>query len=175
MDNIKELMKEKVKHYGKKERKRLIEEAADALGETKYLVICMEELSELANVISSNVIDKFDYYHTAEEITDVIIVRDILYVVCNVEPKDVGKSKNLKPKKVSIESLKNLSQAIQNISKYIRYNKNGYDKIVEAIELIDETIPALVKLFKIKEKDLVKIRNLKHRRLEERLMLDTIH
>ena len=174
MNNIKELMKEDIRSYSKKERKKLIEIEESILGETRCLTIVMEELAELNEVISSNTLNKVDYIHTAEEIADVIICAEIVQSVCGVAPKELTKPSKIK-KHVLIASVRNISKAQQDISKYIRYHKDSYNKVIEAVNLINDTIPALISLFKIKKKDVSKIVNIKVKRREERIENGTLH
>ena len=174
MDGIKDLLKDKVPTYSKKQQQRLIEEACDEIGEHTYLTICMEEIAELMEVIGDNKINKLDYYHTAEEITDVIISSEIIMVVCNIQEKEIGKTHKYK-KNVDMTSVRNLSKAQQNISKYIRWHNSGFDKVIQAVELMNDTVASLIDHYHIKKKDVAKLRNIKFRRLEERLMMGTVH
>lgn len=178
MNNIPQLMK-KVSNikYTKKEKKELIEQALKIMGDTKYLVICMEEISELIEVISDNINNKIDYIHTAEEIVDVKICIEIMkqiFYISDSKLEKVNKKKLKKNKSVVFTSLTTLSKAQQNISKCIR-NKNGSDdKIISTLNNLNETVCQLILLFKIKEKDLSKIELLKYNRLEERIINGTL-
>lgn len=174
MDRIKELLKEKVPTYGRKIQKHLIEGACDELGDQTYLTICMEEIAELLELVGENKLGKLDYYHTAEEITDVIISSEIIMVICNIRNKDISKAHKFK-KNVEMTAVTNLSRAQQNISKYIRWHNAGFDKIEQAVELMNDTVASLIDFYKIKKKDIAKIRNLKFQRLEERIMMGTVH
>ena len=174
MDNLKELMKKDYHKYTKRERKNGIRAAAEILGYDKYLVIAMEEMAELSEVITSNALTKVDYIHTAEEIADVMIAAEIIQCICDIPTKELKKPNRIK-KHVLITSVRNLSKAQQNISKYIRWHKNGYSKAVEALNLINNTIPGLMSLFKIKKKDISKIMDIKAERLRQRMENGTLH
>lgn len=176
MNNLKEYMKGDVPSYSKKQERELIMGALNMLGEDKYLTICIEELSELNEVITSNTLSKVNYIHTAEEIVDVMISTNIIKLVCGVSNSQLKKkSPKIKKKNVLMTSVHNIAKSQQNVSKYIRWKKDGYDKVIDALNLLNETIPILIDFFKIKKKDLEKMRNIKLKRLEERLMYGTLH
>lgn len=176
MNNLKEYMKADIPSYSKKQERELTMSALNMLGEDKYLTICIEELAELNEVITSNTLSKVDYIHTVEEITDVMFCMDVIKLICGVSNSQLKKkSSKIKKKNVLITSVRNIAKSQQNVSKYIRWKKDGYDKAVDALNLLNETIPVLIDFFKIKKKDLEKMRNIKIKRLEERVMYGTLH
>ena len=176
MNNLKEYMKSDVPSYSKKQERELTMSALNMLGEDKYLTICIEELAELNEVITSNTLSKVDYIHTVEEIVDVMFCMDVIKLICGLSNSQLKKkSSKIKKKNVLITSVRNIAKSQQNISKYIRWKKDGYDKAVDALNLLNETIPVLIDFFKIKKKDLEKMRNIKIKRLEERVMYGTLH
>ena len=176
MNNLKEYMKADIPSYSKKQERELTMSALNMLGEDKYLTICIEELAELNEVITSNTLSKVNYIHTVEEITDVMFCMDVIKLICGVSNSQLKKkSSKIKKKNVLITSVRNIAKSQPNVSKYIRWKKDGYDKAVDALNLLNETIPVLIDFFKIKKKDLEKMRNIKIKRLEERVMYGTLH
>ena len=175
MHNLKELMKNMGNlKYGKKRKKEINRDVANAIGHEKYLVICMEEIGELIDVVSLNVYDNVDYIHTAEELADVLVCIDAMKTMNRIKDKDLDKVCKKQKKKVSIfECISNLAKSQQAISKNIRGKDNG-SKFIPTINLLNETIENLIFIYKIKKKDIEKIEALKYKRLEDRIKNKTI-
>lgn len=171
MTNLKEAMKSPEVKYSKKKRVSLINDTCKILGYERYLMICMEEMAELSEVISQNIINKTDYLHTAEEIADVYNSIMIIQVICGIKSSKLEKVDNKKrPKKSAIfNTLSCLSKAQQHVSKYVRNTKNADERIVLALNLMNRACADAISVFKIKRKDIEKLENIKYKRLEERL------
>lgn len=179
MNNIKELIKtaDEIK-ITKKEKTKSIQTALDTLGKSTYLMLVMEEIGELIEVVSDNMLGKASYYHTAEEITDALISTEILTVIYNIKDKKIDKVKKShakRKKSVLFQSIKDLSKAQQDISKTVRAKDADTVKIIHAINLINETCENLIHIFKIKKKDIAKIEKLKFKRLKDRIDNGTLH
>ena len=169
-------MKADIPSYSKKQEKDLISTSLHILGDDKYMTIFIEELAELNEVISSNTLSKVDYIHTVEEIADVMYCMNVFKFICGIpNGQKTKKIPKVKKKNVLITSMRNISKSQQNVSKYIRYERCAYDKALDAVDLVNETIPTLIDFFKIKKKDLEKMRNIKLRRVEERIINGTLH
>ena len=171
MNNIRELMKEHSNlKFTKKIKKEDIEIALSILGIKTYLVVCMEEISELINVATSNICDKLDYIHTAEEIADVYVCMDILQVMFQVPTKKINKVVIKKKKKsILFEALADLSSAQQGISKIYRNKDKSEENVADIINMMNRSCVILTDQFKIKKKDIEKIIDLKYWRLENRI------
>lgn len=170
MNNLKELMKntDKIK-YTKKDKDRILRESISKLSKEQYLVICMEEISELTEVISNNICKKTDYIHTAEELVDVIYVSKAMQIIFDIKNKDLYKIKKKHDNKnVAISSISTLSKCQQNISKFLR-GKRPAEKMVNTVSALNDTVDTLIKLFNIKKKDMNKIELLKYHRQEIRI------
>lgn len=178
MKNLDELMKhaDKLK-YTKKQKKELIEQVYSVLGETTYLTICNEEMSELIEVTTEAINNKVDYIHMAEELVDVEICTNVLKVLFNIKDSELEKvdKKKKKKKSVIINSIMILTKSQQNISKIIREKDGARDKIKSTIENMNEATVILQDIFKIKRKDMDKIEALKYKRLEDRIIQGTLH
>ena len=173
MDNLDKLLKSKDTDkilYSKKEKRTLREKSLGTLGVQYQLVICMEEIAELIDVISSNINDKFDYIHTAEELVDVKICTDYIMQIYGIKESERKKSKRKITKKTYMLSVGDLSKAQMKISKLIRYKDGAEDNLIDIIEYMLNSVEELTTLFKIKRKDANKIENLKYARLEQRLV-----
>ena len=178
MNNIKELMKTANKYkYTKKQKKEILSCSYMEMGETRYLIICMEEIAELIDVASESINSKCDYIHLAEEIVDVMISIEIMKVIFGIKDSELTKIDKKKSKKNSrlISSIQNLSKAQQNISKYLRYGEEAESKIIPALNMMNESVYYISDIFKIKNKDIDKIQNLKYKRLEERIKSGSLH
>ena len=174
MNNLDDLMKKKVdKKFTKKERKKLIEQAYRQIGKEKYLVICMEEMGELIDVVAKNIAGKVDYIHTLEEITDVYYSMDIIKVVMGIPESKIDKLEKKKikiGKNTALEGISKLARSQQIISKVVRQKV----KTIQALNMLNETLYEFTKMFKIKKKDIEKMRNIKTKRTEERLENGTL-
>lgn len=153
----------------KKERKYLLQEANRTLGNERQLTIAIEEIAELINVLSLDIIDEFDYLHTVEEVVDVLIAMRTIELIEGIQlPKktelDVGKKKM----KV-LTYYSQLSKAQQYISKYIRHGVIAKDKLVQALGLLDSSTKGIIAMCNIKKKDIINIETLKYKRLQDRL------
>jgi hypothetical protein len=91
--------------------------------------------------------------------------------IFNLKESDLSKVDKRKKKKnsVIIESIQNLSKAQQCISKFIRKSDNASDKVLLAINNMNDAMITLASIFKIKKKDMDKIEAIKYKRLEERV------
>ena len=178
MNNLDELMKKKVdKKFTKKERKKLIEQAYRQIGKEKYLVICMEEMGELIDVVAKNITGKVDYIHTLEEITDVYYSMDIIKVVMGIPESKIDKLEKKKikiDKYTALEGISKLARSQQIISKVVRQKDKSKVKTIQALNMLNETLYEFTKMFKIKKKDIEKMKNIKTKRTEERLELGTL-
>lgn len=177
MNNIKELMKTvDNKKYTKKEKKKIINRCRKVLGDSVYLSICMEEIAELINVISDSIDGNMDYIHITEELVDTMYAKDILINICNIPHNKINKIKKRKEikKSVAVTTIRDLSKAQQNISKYARHKNDGYDKVVSAVNIMNEAIINVQSLYRIKKSDISKIETLKYMRNEERLANGTL-
>lgn len=170
MTITKEIMKDAEKiNYSRKRQKELIEKQLKLIGSDRYLSLCMEEIAELNNVITNNILYDPDYIHTVEEIVDVLICVDVIKIVSMCKDKSIKKNKheNRIMKDEKLYSIHILSNAQFNISKYIRYN--NLDRAASAISYMLEATSILIDYYRIKNKDIDRIRNLKFKRLEDRL------
>lgn len=179
MDNIESAIKSADKlQFTKKEKRKLILEAKKVLGEDKQIVMVIEEIAELINAVSSDINNDFDYYHTAEEVTDVIIMANSLEAITGIK---MPKLKNDKPSKKSIKIfmyIEQLSKAQQNLSKYIRHkpssskekiSKVAQDKVIQAMQLMLSAANGIAAICNIKRKDINRIMNIKYKRLSDRI------
>jgi hypothetical protein len=157
--------------YNKKQKMELIADMYSFIGEDLYLVLCMEEIAELIEVTSDCTNNKIDYIHMAEELVDVKISIACMLFIFNLKESDLSKVDKRKKKKnsVIIESIQNLSKAQQCISKFIRKSDNASDKVLLAINNMNDAMITLASIFKIKKKDMDKIEAIKYKRLEERV------
>lgn len=173
MDNLDKLLKSKEYDkimYSKKQKKALREKSLNALGINYQLVICMEEIAELIDVVSSNINEKVDYVHTAEELVDVKICADYIMHIYDMKEPSIKHGKRKNNKKTYLGSIGNLSHAQMKISKLIRYKNGAENYLYDIVENMLNSVEELATLFKIKKKDLNKIENLKYARLEQRLV-----
>ena len=74
-----------------------------------------------------------------------------------------------KTKNVAFSSIVALSKSQQIISKTIRRKPDSFNKVIPMLESLSETVNSLIKLFKIKRKDINRIQLLKYKRLEDRI------
>lgn len=178
MNNLDELMKQDIKEkLSKREIRKIIDNGVKILGKEKYLVICMEEISELIDVISENVTKKKDYIHTTEELVDVMICVNIIksiYDIKNCKLDKVNKDRKIKKKNVVFTSIKVLAKSQQILSKCIRGRSSADGKIVDVVNSLNVTLYDLKKLFKIKEKDIDKMMYIKINRLNDRIKSNTL-
>lgn len=176
IDELKSRYKSDVPKYSKKQRQSIVDDAVEILGTEKMLVLCIEEISELIDVISSNMSSKVNYLHTVEEMADVQFSLMYMKNVCNIDDNDIKKpNKKKKPGKGKIfPIISSLCNGQMALSKYMRGKKDGYERVVEAYNEICEDIIILEKFFKIKEKDVEKVLNIKLQRTEERILYNTL-
>lgn len=157
-------------HISKKERKYLLREAINTAGERTQLIIANEEISELMNVLSDNILHEFDYLHTAEEVTDVLISMKMIAMIADVQlPKNSTRIPMAKQKLKIFSWYSNLTKAQQYISKYMRHGSVSKDKLVLALHILDDMTYEIIEFCKISKKDIAKIETLKMKRLQDRL------
>lgn len=157
-------------NISKKEKRYLLQRAIETLGEEKQLVIGMEEISELINVMSTNILEGFNYIHTAEEVADVRIHMKVLAIIGDIPLPKSNKELNIGKKKMKLFTwYAQLSKAQQYISKYIRNGALSKDKLVVALQLIDSATTDIIAFCGIHKRDISKIENLKYKRLQDRL------
>lgn len=173
MNNIPELLKTtKLKKYSKGEKMKLLRTSLKMRGRDIILMMCMEEISELIEVISNNISNGVNYIHTAEEIVDVHIMIEYIKIICKVKQSDLSKIKIDRKKQsrsIVISSIKTLSKCNQLISKIGRRKEGANDKAALLISNIESTLRELKRIFKIRKKDIEKIELLKYHRLEKRI------
>lgn len=156
-------------HISKKERKYLLQEAIRTLGTERQLEIAVEEIAELINVISSNILDGFDYMHTAEEITDVLIAMRAVAIIANA-PVPKNKELDIGKKKMKVFGwYAQLSKAQQYITKYIRHGAVSRDKLLLAMNLMESATCSIIEFCDIQKKDISRIEALKYKRLQDRI------
>lgn len=178
MNNVEDVMKKSGKlKYSSSEKKKILKKVYYELGEKTMLVICMEEISELIDVVSENCYKKPDYIHTAEELADVYIALDMLKLIFEFKDKNFKKPKKKKKIKKShvFESLSDLANAQRSISKFIRWGRRAIDQVEESANDVYSVLYDLTKLFDIKNNDIEKIINIKYKRFEDRIEKGELH
>lgn len=156
-------------HISKKEKKYLAQEAIDILGAERQLTLCIEEIAELMNVLSTNILEGFNYMHTAEEVTDVLIAMKSIAMIAGV-PVPKNNELNIGKKKMKIFTwYSQLSKAQQYISKYIRHGSLAKDKIITALNLLESATHGIIEFCGIHKRDISKIEALKFKRLKDRI------
>lgn len=170
MNNLQSLMKTVDNiNISKKERRYLLQDAIRILGTERQLEMVIEEIAELINVLSLNILDGFDYLHTVEEVTDVIISMKKVAIIADTQiPKnnelDIGK------KKMKVFTwYAQLSKAQQYISKYIRNGCVARDKLITALHLMESSIDGIIEFCNIHKKDIAKVETLKYKRLQDKI------
>lgn len=161
--------------YNKKKRQAIIDDAISILGIERAMMLCIEEISELIDVIVVNMTDKIDYLHTVEEIADVKFSAQYIKTICNIDDKDIKPYKKKKTNKNRIFAIiSSLAHTQQMINKYLRGKKDRHEKIINAYNKLIADIIILEKFFKIKDKDVEKMMNIKIHRTEERIIYNTL-
>lgn len=156
-------------NISKKERKYLLQSSINILGVERQLEMAIEEIAELINVLSLNILGQFDYIHTAEEIVDVMISTKKISLIVNTPiPRnlelDVGKQKMK-----LFTWYSQLSKAQQYISKYIRNGCVAKEKLILAMNLMESSTTGIIKFCNISKKDISRIETLKYKRLYDKI------
>lgn len=158
------------------ERVKIREEILGFLGLERLLSNTIEEIAELINILSKNVMTAHcNFLHAAEEVVDVMsmttIIKQTGIVAIDHQIEEPF------TKSVSIELMEwidHLSRAQQYISKYIRYRKHAMDKIETALFLLDMTTAQVIERYHISLSLIKKIETLKYKRLKDKLKENNI-
>ena len=172
---IKAGMKDKSLVFKKSDSNKAIRTALDMMGETKYIIICMEEITELLEVIGDNIDGAGCYIHTVEEIADVACCCDILQIIFDVKSKELAKPEKCKKKRANMKAHSLLCQSHMILSKYLRHVDHidlddfRENKIIPCINMKASAVEMLKNAYGIKDSEIKKIRAIKTDRLKKRI------
>lgn len=175
MNNLKELFKNSDKlSFSEKEKTHLIYEGIRNAGATIDLIICLEEYSELINVLASNLLLQFDYLHTLEEVEDVRLTSRYIIAICGIKQHELENDLTVHPYKKQdhgeiIDFIRHLSKYQQNLTKYLRRYSNSRMNLITTINHSNRTLDDIIEFYHIDRNDLEKMENLKFKRLQDKL------
>lgn len=174
MNKIKKKLKSKRIKVTRENKNKYINSFNRKLGDDKSLISCIEEISELLEVLTErSKVKEIDRLHLIEELADVIFSMKLMQNIYNVSKNDLNKVKrevNLKKKKVVLnEIISNLCKSLRILSKLLRDKTDSKKKILLMINNVNKSITKTICLFKIDMNDIRKIEGHKYRRLENRL------
>ena len=139
-------------------------------GNTHCLVITIEEIGELINVISENVVEKTDYLHTVEEITDVILSLEYCKQIAHIKDFELETEITISVKKHRMMTyIKILSETQQSITKFIRRATKSRQRLIQSMIKIYSIIDELIEFYSIDLIDIEKMKQLKINRMRDRL------
>lgn len=126
-------------------------------GPEKSLSICMEECAELIDVISEyQITGRLDKVHLTEEIVDCMISISMLEFLLHMKSKGTDYNIISKHENRDISPnicIRNLSNAIINISKIIRNKSDSEKTIYKTTDLIAESVENILLYFNIDTSD----------------------
>lgn len=175
--------------YTDEQKIDLISKYYDVIGKDKYIVICMEEISEVVQVLSNPFLFGKDLLSLIEEVVDLkICIYDLKFIYRQYK-EDIDKipklsesyKKHLNKVRVgeyySLKCIKNLCFMQQELSKIIR-KKEGYeskDKILSIIETLENIADEIIIVYALDSDTMDRIETIKFQRQEERIATDTCH
>lgn len=177
---IKAGMKDKSLVFKKSDSNKVIRTALDMMGETKYIIICMEEITELLEVIGDNIDGVGSYLHTVEEIADVSCCCDILQIIFDIRSKELAKPEKCKKKRANLKAHSLLCQSHMILSKYLRHadNRDLDDfrevKAIPCINMMASAVEMLKNAYGIKDSEVKKLRAIKLDRMKKRIESDDL-
>ena len=153
------------------ERAKIREEILESFGLERLLSSTIEEIAELINILSKNVMTVHcDFLHTAEEVADVMLMTTIIKQTGIVAIDHHIEEPSTKLVSIELmEWIDCLSRAQQYISKYIRFRKYAMDKIETALFLLDTTTTQVIERYHISMSLIKKIETLKYKRWKDKL------
>lgn len=177
---IKAGMKDKSLVFKKSDSNKVIRTALDMMGETKYIIICMEEITELLEVIGDNIDGTGSYLHTVEEVADVACCCDILQIIFDIRSKELAKPEKCKKKRANMRAHSLLCQSHMILSKYLRHadNRDLDDfreaKAIPCINMMASAVEMLKNAYGIKDSEIKKLRAIKLDRMKKRIESDDL-
>lgn len=173
MKNIEYLLSELTSPlYNRSQMLSIIKTECKVFDTKVELSMCMEEFAELIEVITDNIIrERIDYIHLKEEMSDCYICIDKLRIIFGISNSDIdipGKNHVYGSTNLLNNCIFNLSVCIQKLSKCIREKSNANTKMIGVINTINETLYNLEKYYKIDSEDILKITQLKIKRMNDR-------
>lgn len=172
MKNIEYLLtKTEIPIYTREEYINILKAECDIHGKKEQLVRCMEEYSELIEVIiMNNIRGRIDYIDLAEEIADCQFCIEVIKILYDLKDSDISKNfKNIyQGENILNNCILNLAQSSINLSKCVREKDKAGIKIIGLINLINETIFNIIYYYKMDIKIIEKIFMLKIKRSDER-------
>ena len=176
MNNLETLMEtaDDIK-ISKKEKKYIMQETVRILGLSKELTNAIEEISELINVLSSNILGEYNKLNTAEEVVDVIISIRLIELATGIYPSNTEMESEFDGTKIkTFEYFYKLSKAQQYISKYIRYGSLAKNRLSNALFLMQETVEDIITSFSLNDDILNKIELLKYKRIQDKIKYNNL-
>ena len=171
MENIEYLLKKtELKNYSEEEALEILKTECEIHGKDQQLIRCMEEFSELIEVILEfNIHGRMDYTNLCEELTDCMICTKVLQILFDIQKTDLNKEWNIYTDENLLNNcMLNLTVSSIKISKCLRNRKNADLRIINIINTIRETIENIIKYFDINSDDMLGIFKLKIERSNTR-------
>lgn len=172
MKNIEYLLKKtEIPNYTYDEIINILKTECEVQGETKQLVRCMEEFSELIEVlVEYKIHGKMNYINLQEEIVDCLICIEVIKILFDIQDSDVNNYRCHMYTQINLvdNCILNLSSSSIIISKCIR-NRDKYERnIISLINTINETIYNITSEFELETTVLNDIISLKIKRSNKR-------
>lgn len=171
VNNLEELLETTADtiHFTKEELQDFDRSVVRILGVDRIINNTIEEIAELINVVSKNIIDHFDRIHTMEEINDVVMMTSFIQLATEVEPAKSAPDTYDESGMVFMKYFYKLSMAQQYLSKYIRYKSYAEEKLAIALFLLRDVAEELSSVLNISKSEMSKIEVLKYKRIQDKI------
>lgn len=160
-----------IPQYSEEEVYTILRTECELRGKNAQLVRCMEEFSELIEVIiASRIQGRIDYTHLLEEIADCRFCLEVIKILFEIKESEIDNcpDQRYESSRLLDNCVLNLTTSSIKISKCIRNKKNAELEIISIINLVNETIRNIEHFYRPSRQAINDIFNLKIKRSDER-------